>query len=402
MKGENVIAGLDIGTTKVCVVVAEIVGNELQICGVSSSPSSGLMKGVVMNTELAVESIKNAVRDAESLTGININTVRVGISGGLIKGFDNRGAVGIKGRDVSFIDVERVTESAKAAYIPLDREVLHVIPAGYTLDGHNGIRNPLGMVGIRLEAKVYIVTGSATAVQNMLKCCEKARLDVQDIVFEPLASAAAILTNDEKELGVVIADIGGGTTNIILYKDGWLRHVSALSVGGNHFTNDIAVGLRVSVSEAERLKKIYGVATTHLVNESEEIEIVQAKKGRKILRRYLSEIIEPRSVELLRLIKNELASCSGYEMASAGIVLTGGGSTLEGFDRLAETVLRLPARIGYVKKIKGCGEMVNPMYASGVGLVLYDLETKADSALYPDDMGGVFTKMRNWMRGIFR
>ncbi|OHE58938.1 MAG: cell division protein FtsA [Thermodesulfovibrio sp. RBG_19FT_COMBO_42_12] len=399
----DIIVGLDVGTTKICAVVGEVVDGELEIRGVSTSASTGLRKGVVVNIESTVESIKNALKTAGSFTGVEINAVYVGISGGHIKGFNSYGAVGIRGKEVSNTDVDRVLESAKAVYVPLDREVLHVIPTGYILDSQNGINDPIGMTGVRLEAKVYIVTGAVTSVQNLLKCCEKIGIEVIDIVFEPLASAGATLTDDEKELGVAIVDIGGGTTDIILYKNGWLRHTSVLGIGGNHFTNDIAVGLRISVSEAERIKKSFGTATINMVNDSEEIDIIQAGQGRKILRRCLSEIIQPRTEELLDLIKGELISCSGYDIAATGVVLTGGGSLLEGFDRMAEAVLGLPVRIGFPKYVKGCADIINnPMYATGVGLVLYGVETESNRVFYPDVFTGIFGRMKDWVEGIFK
>jgi cell division protein FtsA len=403
VKRGNIIVGLDVGTTKICAVVGSIVDGELEILGVSTSSSTGLRKGVVVNIESTVESIKNAVKTAESFTGVEISTVYVGIAGGHVKGFNSYGAVGVRGKEVGHVDVERVIDSAKAVYVPLDREVLHVIPTGYILDGQNGIKDPVGMMGVRLEAKVYIVTGAVTSVQNLLKCFEKLNLNVVDIVFEPLASAEAILTDDEKDLGVAVIDIGGGTTDIIIYKDGWLRHSSVLAVGGNHFTNDIAVGLRVSVSEAERIKKSFGFAATSMVSDSEEIDIIQAGHDRKILRRNLTEIIQPRTEELLDLIKSELISCSGYDIASTGVVLTGGGSLLKGLDRMAEAVLGLPVRIGFPKDIKGCRDIMNnPMYATGLGLVLYGLDTESNRVFYSDAFTGIFRKMKDWVKGIFR
>lgn len=403
MKEGNIIVGLDVGTTKICAVVGALVNGELEILGVSTSPSTGLRKGVVVDIESTVESMRNAVKTAESLTGVQINAVNIGIAGGHIKGFNSYGAVGIKGKDVAYADIDRVIDSAKAVYVPLDREVLHVLPTGYILDGQNGIKDPIGMMGVRLEAKVYIVTGAVMSVQNLLKCCEKVSLEVIDIIFEPLASAEAILSEDERELGVAVVDIGGGTTDVILYKDGWLRHTSVLAIGGNHFTNDIAVGLRVSVSEAERIKRSYGFATVSMANDSEEIEIIQAGVVRKILRKYLSEIIQPRTEELLELIKNELISCSGYDVASTGLVLTGGGSLLEGFDKMAEAILGLPVRIGTPRYVTGGKDIINnPMYATGVGLVLYGMESESNRVFYPDVFTGVFGKMKGWVKGIFR
>jgi len=399
----NIIAGLDVGTTKICAVVGEVMEGELEIRGVSTSTSNGLRKGVVVNIESTVESIKNAVKKAESVTGCEINAMYVGIAGGHIKGFDSYGAVGIRGKEVAYIDVERVIDSAKAVHVPLDREVLHVIPTGYILDGLNSIKDPVGMIGERLEANVYIITGAVTLVQNLLKCCEKAGIDVIDIVFEPLASAEAVLTDEEKELGVAIVDIGGGTTDIILYKDGWLRHTSVFAIGGNHFTNDLAVGLRVSISEAERIKKAFGSATPSMANDLEEIEIVQEGQARRIVRRRLTEIIQPRAEELLDLIKGEFMSCSGYDIASTGVVLTGGCSLLQGLDKMAEAVLGLPVRIGVPKAISGCRDIINnPIYATGVGLVLHGLEDEASRMFYPDAFTAIFGKMKDWVNGIFR
>jgi cell division protein FtsA len=300
-------------------------------------------------------------------------------------------------------DVERVIDSAKAVYIPLDKEVLHVIPTGYILDGQDGIKDPVGMIGVRLEAQVYIITAAETSLQNLLKCCEKAGIEVADIVFEPLASAEAILADEEKDLGVALVDIGGGTTDIILYKDGWLRHSAILAIGGNHFTNDIAVGLRLAVSEAERIKQGFGAAVISRVQDSEEIEIVQAGQERKILRRHVAEIIQPRAEELLDLIKNELISSNGYDMASTGVVLTGGGSLLEGFDLLAESILGLPVRLGAPKGIMGCTEvMKNPVYATGEGLVLHGFNCEWNDVSYHDHVTGIFGKMKDWVTGIFR
>jgi cell division protein FtsA len=399
----NVIVGLDVGTTKICAVVGQVTNGCMEIRGVSTSSSSGLRKGVVVNIDATIESIRNAVKMAETETEVEINAAYIGISGGHIKGFNSYGAAGIRGEDVSPVDVERVIDSAKAVYVPLDREVLHVIPTGYAIDGQNGIKDPVGMTGARLEAKVYIVTGAVTSVHNLVKCCEKAGLEVIDIVFEPLASAEAVLTEDEKELGVAVIDIGGGTTDIILYKDGWLKHSSVLAIGGNHFTNDIAVGLGISVTEAERVKKGFGSAiTSTAAGDTEKIEIVKAGQGQKILRRRLSGIIQPRAEELLDLIKRELLSYSGYDIASRGVVLTGGGYLLEGMDTIAETVLGMPVRIGFPLKMGGADIVNNPMYATGVGLVFYGLDTESGGVFHADTFTGIFGKMKDWVKGIFK
>ena len=402
MKKGDIIVGLDVGTTKICAVVGEVGNGGLKFRGVSTSASIGLRKGVIVDAEATVDSIKKAVHTAEISTGVEIKAVYVGISGAHIKGFHSYGAAGVRGKEVSAADIERVIDSAKAVYVPLDREVLHVIPAGYTLDGQNSIRNPIGMIGGRLEANVYILTGAATSLQNLLSCCEKCGIEVIDMVFEPLASAEAILTNDEKELGVAIVDVGGGTTDIILYKDGWLRHSSVLAVGGNHFTNDIAIGLKVSVTEAERVKKGFGAAIMDTTGDVDEIEIVREGHERKILRRQIAEILQPRTEELMSLIKRELLACRGYDIASAGVVLTGGGSLLKGFDTMAEDVLKLPVRIGFPRLIKGCREIAeNPMYATGAGLVFCGYYADTDKEFCPDVDTGVFGKMKDWVKGIF-
>jgi cell division protein FtsA len=400
---EDIIVGLDVGTTKICAVVGEAVKGGLEFRGISTSASRGLRKGVVVNIEAAVDSIKGAVKAAESSTGAEINSVYVGISGGHIKGFNSYGATGVRGKSVSDIDIDRAIDSAKAVYMPLDREVLHVIPTGYAIDGQNGIRDPIGMIGGRLEAKVYILTGAVTSVQSLLKCCEEAGLEVSDIVFEPLASAKAVLTDDEKDLGVAVVDIGGGTTDIILYKDGWLRHSSVLAVGGNHFTNDVAVGLRIPVSEAERVKKSLGNVTADTTDVTEEIRVVQEGKERKIPRSQLFEIIQPRAGELLDLIRAELMASSGYEVASAGVVLTGGGALLKGLDRMAERSLGLPVRIGFPRGVRGSSEIINnPIYATGAGLVLYGYGSEPGRTFSADTFTGVFGKMRDWVKEIFR
>jgi len=403
VKKPSTIVGLDVGTTKICAVVGDVLEGELEIRGVGTSVSTGLRKGVVSNIDTTVDSIKKAVRSSESITGEQIREVYLGITGAHIKAFNSYGAIRVKGKEVTSLDVERVIESARAVYVPLDREVIHVIPTGYILDGQDSIRDPAGMTGVRLEAKVQILTGSVSSLQNLLKCCEKAGLEVVEIIFEPLASALATLTEDEKELGVAVVDIGGGTTDIVLYQNGWLQYSTVLPVGGNHFTNDIAVGMRLSVNEAERLKKHFGCAAATMVSEEEMIDITQSGQGRKIPRRYLSEVIQPRAEELLELIKGELLSCSGYDVASSGIVLTGGGSLLDGLDRIAEAVLGLPVRIGYLEGIRGCrGTTNSPVYATGVGLVLYGL--KAESRGYHDALSitGIFQRMKNWVNGIFK
>jgi cell division protein FtsA len=397
----NSIIGLDVGTTKVCAVIGEVVGNELEIRSIGTSPSAGLKKGVIIHIEPAVESIRKAVQEAESATGRQVREVYVGITGNHVKGIRSHGAIGIKAGEVTPLDVERVTESARAVYMPLDREVLHFIPSGYAIDGHNGIKNPIGMAGDRLETHAHIITASVSPLQNLLKCCELAGLEVIEVVFEPLASAASTINDEEKELGVALVDIGS-TTEIALYKDGFLQHIANIPVGGYHFTNDIAIGLRIPFAEAEKMKKDFGFAITGPVKSEETIDI-QAGNHKKIPRRRLAEIIQPRAEELIDLIKDELSFCSGYSIASSGVVLTGGGSLLDGFDRLAEALLGLPVRMGSIDGIKGCrGNMNNPMYATGVGLALHGLDKESGRTFYENNPAGILGKMKDWFAGMFK
>ncbi|MGQ9569383.1 MAG: cell division protein FtsA [Thermodesulfovibrionales bacterium] len=406
MKKDRFICGLDIGSTKVCAVVGEIIEGGLEISGIGTSPSTGIRKGMIVNMEHTVESIRNAVKEAEFNTGVHIDSIYVGITGSHIKGFNSYGAVVIKNGEVTFHDVEIAIESAKAVYIPIDREMLQVIPASYNIDGQNGIKDPIGMKGLRLEAKVHIITAAVSSVQNILRCCEKAGLEVIEVIFQPIALAEALLTDDEKDLGVAVADIGG-TTDIFLFKDGRLVNFSVLPIGGNHFTNDIAIGLRVSVSEADRLKRSFGFAIANMVNKDEMIDIVQGGQKRKIPAKCLSEIIQPRAEELLELIKDELQHLSAFDIASSGIVLTGGGALLRGLDRMAESMLQLPVRIGYPDNINGCrGEINSPVCANGIGLVVYGFNRGSNKGsmefFYKNDTVGIFGKMKNWVSEVFR
>lgn len=402
MKRGNIIIGLDVGTTKVCAVVGEVAGSEMEIRGIGTAPSTGLKKGVIIHIEPTVDSIKKAVQEAGSSTGVQIREVFVGITGNHIKGIRSHGATGINSRDVIPADVERVLESARSVYMPLDREILHFIPTGYTLDGQNGIKDPVGMAGDRLEAHVHIITGAVSPLQNLLKCCEMAGLEVIEVVFEALASAASTITDEEKELGVALVDIGG-TTEIALYKDGFLQHIANIPVGGHHFTNDIAIGFRIPFAEAERLKKDFGCATTHMIKDKEMIDISRAGQQKKTPRTHLAEILQPRAEELIDLIKNELSLCSDYSIALSGVVLSGGGSLLDGFDSLAEASLGLPVRIGSCDGIKGCrGNINNPIYATGVGLALYGLDNESAKVSYENNPSGIFGKMKDWFAGIFK
>jgi cell division protein FtsA len=371
---DNLIVGLDIGTTKICAIVGNVTEDGIDIVGIGTSPSRGLRKGVVINIESTVASIRKAVEEAELMAGCEIKSVYAGIAGGHIKGFNSQGIIAIKNREVSPEDVKRVIDAAKAIAIPMDREVIHILPQEFIIDDQDGIREPLGMSGVRLEAKVHIVTGAVASAQNIIKSCNRAGLDVADIVLEQLASSEAVLSAEEKELGVALVDIGGGTTDIAIFIDGAIKHTSVLSLGGNQMTNDIAVGLRTPMAEAERIKQKYGCCLSSLVGKDETIEVpsVGGRKPRVLSRQLLAEILEPRVQEIFDLVNREIIK-SGYEdVIASGVVITGGSTILEGMPELAEQVFNLPVRRGVPTNIGGLIDVVNsPVYATGVGLVVY-------------------------------
>ncbi len=408
-KKENIIVGLDVGTTKICAVVGEVVeGNKIDIIGIGTSPSKGLRKGVVTNIESTVESIKKAVEEAELMAGVEINSVYAGIAGGHIKSFNSRGVIAIKNKEVTHADINRVIDAARAVAIPLDREVLHVIPQEFIIDEQDGIKEPLGMSGVRLEAEVHIVTGAVTSAQNIIKSVNRAGLHVIDIILQPIASSEAVLTSDEKELGVAVVDIGGGTTDIATFVNGSLWHTAVLGIGGNHLTNDVAVGLRTPASEAEKIKVKYGCALTSLVKEDETIEVpsVGGRPPRIVSRQVLSEIIEPRAEEIFSLVQRELKKTGYEELVASGAVITGGAAIMEGMTEVAERVMDMPVRRGMPSNIGGLVDVVsNPMFATGVGLILYavkDHEKKevkkfADKASF----NNVFSKMKSWVKEFF-
>lgn len=406
-KKENVIVGLDIGTTKICAIVGEIVEDGIDIIGIGSAPSRGLRKGVVINIESTVESIRKAVEEAEAICGLEINSVYTGIAGGHIRGLNSHGICALKEKEVRPVDVEKAIDAAQAVAIPLDREVIHVIPQEFVVDEQDGIKDPIGMSGVRLEAKVHIVTAAVTSAQNIVKCANRAGLNVNDIILEQLAAAESTLSTEEKDLGVAIIDIGGGTTDLAVFSQGSLVHTSVLSIGGNHVTNDIAVGLRTPAAEAEKVKVRYGCALSSLVGREETIEVpsVGGQSERILSRQILAEIIEPRAEEIFTLIKQEIQK-SGYEdMTASGIVLTGGSSLLEGMPELAEQIFNQPVRRGIPKGIGGLVEVVkSPLYATGVGLVLYGSRHQG-ARIFRNREDNVYHKvkerMKEWIEEIF-
>ncbi len=373
---DKLVVGLDIGTTKICAIVAERTERGLDIVGMGTHPSRGLRKGVVVDIESTVSSIKAAVEEAELMADCEISSVYAGISGGHIRSFNSHGVVPIRDREVREGDLKRVFDAAKAVAIPMDREVLHVIPQEYIVDDQEGIREPRGMSGIRLEAKIHIVTAAVTSAQNIVKCCNKAGLDVTDIILEPLASGEAVLADDERDLGVCLLDIGGGTTDIAVFSGGSVKHTSVLGLGGYHISNDIAVGLRTPFEEAERIKKKFGVAAARFLSSDDVLTVpsVGGRRPREVSRKILCEIIEPRVDEILSLARQELDKAGLADRMPSGVVLTGGCSALEGMAELAEEIFETPVRAGTPIHVTGLQDVVrSPMYATGVGLVLYGL-----------------------------
>ena len=371
---EDIVVGLDIGTTKICAVVGEVSGDGISIIGIGTHPSIGLRKGVVVNIETTVESIKKAVEEAELMAGCEISSVYTGIAGGHITGFNSRGIVAIKGSEITPQDVERVIDAARAVAIPMDREVIHVLPQEYIVDDQPGIQNPVGMSGVRLEAKIHIVTGAVTSAHNIVKCANRAGLDVCDIVLESLASGEAVLSEEEKQLGTALLDLGGGTTDLAIFCGKNIKHTFVLALGGDNLTNDIAIGLRCPHPEAERIKKRYGNCVAKNIQADEAIEVpgVSGREARKLPRQILGEILEPRMEEIFSLVNREIYRAGMENMVASGMVLTGGTALLEGVTEIAESVFSLPTRIGTPQGLRGLADVVNnPMYATGVGLVLY-------------------------------
>lgn len=403
-KGDNLVVGLDIGTTKVCAIVGETFEDGLSIIGIGSNPSRGLRKGVVVNIESTVESIRRAVEEAELMANCEISSVYAGIAGGHIKSFNSHGMVAVKDREITEYDVRRVIDAAQAVAIPMDREVIHSLPQEFIIDDQDGIREPIGMSGVRLEARVHIVTGAVTSAQNIVKCANRAGLNVADIVLEPLASSVAVLSEDEKELGVALIDIGGGTTDLALFCDGSMKHSYVLALGGDHITSDIAVGLRTPASEAERIKKNFGSAFSRSCAAEEQIHVpsVGGRQPRELSRKILADIIEPRMEEIFSLVRREIVRAGLERCIPAGIVLTGGTSLLEGVPDLAEEVFELPSRQGIPENVGGLQEIVgNPMYATGVGLVLYGKHERSTNRFRIRDQKNLFGKVKLRMEEWF-
>ncbi len=406
-KRDDLIVGLDIGTTKICCIVGEVTPDGIDVVGFGTHPSKGIRKGVVVNIDSTVASIKQAVEEAELMAGCEIGQVFAGIAGSHIKGFNSHGIVAVKDKEVRDNDILRVIDAAKAVAIPMDREIIHVLPQEYVIDDQDGIKEPLGMSGVRLESKVHIVTAAVTSAQNIIKCANRTGLTVTDIILQPLAASEACLSSDEKELGTALVDIGGGTTDIVVFSEGSLKHTAVLALGGNHVTNDIAVGLRTPTIEAEKIKHQYGCAVSDISTNNDAIEVpsVGSRRPREVSRQVLCEIIEPRLEEIFTLVQREISK-AGYEnLLGSGIVVTGGTTMMEGVCELAERILDIPVRLGTPQNIGGLVDVVSsPRFSTGVGLVLYGAEHKTKSKYKVKDenvYGKVKTRMKEWFAQMF-
>ncbi|HMM75412.1 MAG TPA: cell division protein FtsA [Gammaproteobacteria bacterium] len=405
---KNLIVGLDIGTSKVVAIVGEVLPDgTIEVVGLGSHPSRGLKKGVVVNIESTVQSIQRAVEEAELMAGCQIQSVYAGIAGGHIRSLNSHGIVAIKDSEVSAGDVERVIDAARAVAIPADQKILHILPQEFIIDGQEGIREPIGMSGVRLEARVHMVTGAVSAAQNIVKCVKRCGLDVDDVILQPLASSYAVLAEDEKELGVCLCDIGGGTTDIAVFTHGAIHHSAVIPIAGDQVTNDIAVALRTPTHHAEDLKIKYACALTQLASPNETIEVpsVGDRLPRRLERQTLAEVVEPRYEELFSLVQAELKR-SGFEsMIAAGLVLTGGGAKMEGAIELAEEVFNMPVRLGTPQYVSGLIDVVrNPIYATGVGLLLFGnqaIRAPVGRGSRLESTINLWERMKQWFQGNF-
>jgi cell division protein FtsA len=408
VKDKNLIVGLDIGTSKIVAIVAEVTDEgALNIIGMGTQPSRGLKKGVVVNIEATMESIQRVIEEAELMADCRITEVYTGIAGSHIRSLNSSGMVAIKEKEVTQADVDRVVETAKAVAIPNDQQVLHILPQEFIIDGQEDVHDPLGMSGVRLEVKVHIVTGAVSAVENLTKCVRRCGLEVRDVILQPLASAKAVLNDDEKDLGVCLMDIGGGTTDIAVFAGGAIRHTAVIPIAGDQVTNDIAMTLRTPTKEADELKVRFGCALRQLADPNDIIEVpgVGDRGPRKLSRAMLAEVIEPRIEELYSLVVTELQRSGFEELLSSGIVLTGGSALLQGITELGEEVFHLPVRVGIPLYMGGLADVIrSPRYATAVGLLLegreqflHGLAARAQIA----GIGGMAERMKQWFKANF-
>jgi len=407
-KENELTVGLDIGTSKVVAIVGKQTSDgQVEIVGIGSHQSRGLKRGVVVNIEVTVNAIQRAIEEAELMAGCQIHSVYAGIAGSHIRSMNSHGIVAVREREVAQADIDRVIDAAQAVAIPADQKVLHILPQEYVIDSQEGIKEPLGMSGVRLEAKVHLVTCAVNAAQNIEKCVQKCGLEVDDIILEQLASSYSVLTEDEKELGVCVVDIGGGTTDIAIFTGGAIRHTAVIPIAGDQVTNDIAMALRTPTQNAEEIKIKYACALTQLAGAEETIKVpsVGDRPPRDLSRQALAEVVEPRYEELFTLIQSELRRSGFEELIAAGIVLTGGTSKMEGVVELAEEIFHMPVRLASPQGVSGLADVVNnPMYATGVGLLMYGLKQQtmeSEPMMRPNGSEGIMEKIKTWFTGNF-
>lgn len=405
---KNLIVGLDIGTSKIVAIVAELLPEgSIKVIGLGQHISRGLKKGVVINIDSTMQAIQRAIEEAELMADCKINTVFTGIAGSHVKSLNSHGMVKIKDAEVSQMDVDRVVETARAIALPADQQILHILTQEFIIDGQEDVREPLGMSGMKLEVKVHIVTGAVAAAQNIVKCIKRCGLEVSDLILQPLASSVAVLTEDEKELGVCLVDIGGGTTDIAVFKNGAIRHTAVIPIAGDQMTNDIAVAFRTPTQSAEEIKVKYGCALRQLADAREVVEVpgVDGREPRQLSIQTLAEVIEPRVVELYEFVQQELRRSGMEEMIASGIVITGGSAAMRGMVELGEEIFHTPVRLGMPRYVGGLSEVIgNPRYATGVGLVLMgkqQLERQLMGQMQSSSIGRIFEKMRSWFQGNF-
>ena len=405
---KDVIVGLDIGTSKIVAIVAEIAADgTLNVIGIGTQPSRGLKKGVVVNIEATTASIQRVLEEAELMADCRITEVYTGVAGSHIRSLNSSGMVAIKDKEVTQADIDRVVETAKAIAIPNDQQILHILPQEFIIDGQEDVREPLGMSGVRLEVKVHIVTGAVSAVENITKCVRRCGIEVRDIILQPLASAIAVLNDDEKELGVCLLDVGGGTTDLAVFSGGAIRHTAVIPIAGDQVTNDIAMTLRTPTKEAEELKVRYGCALRQLADPKDVVEVpgVGDRSPRKLSRQTLAEVIEPRIEELYTLVQSELRRSGFEELLSSGVVLTGGTAQLVGMAELGEEVFHLPVRVGVPAYVGGLADVVrNPIYATSLGLLLEGRDQFLRAQASREQIAGitgVAERMKQWFKANF-
>lgn len=406
--GDKIVTAIDVGTTKICVLIGQQLGQgSVEILGIGKVPSEGLRKGVVVDMAKTVRSIKQAVEEAQLMAGVRIESAVVGISGGHIQSRNAYGAVPITKKGVTREDIANVIATAKAIPLNEGQQVLHVLPQYFSIDGQERIQDPLGMFGIRLEVQIHMITGSVSSVHNLVSCCEQAGVVVEDVILEQLASAKAVLNEDEQALGVAMIDIGGGTTDLALYQGGSIRHTMVIPVAGNHFTNDLAVGLRITSKDAERIKREYGLASPCLLDTDSviEAEMIQGGMMREVSMHEVAEILEARTQELLSLVHEEILTRNLSHLLVSGLVITGGGSLLEGIEEVAKDIFHTPVRIGRPRIVHNDPEILaSPLYATGYGLLLLAADTQRSSHLYDEDQKGMtrlLVRMKSWVSDFF-